>query len=253
MKPFNRLASFAASVVGLLSLVGCSGNPAPAVNRQAPAGTGFRMHAFNLPGQSQHKTTVFVPFDYTPDKAWPAIVFLQGMGEGGGDGVKNTTVGLGPYIAKRPKDFKYIAIFPQSPSGWWTSEKSQDLAVQCVDEAAKHYKIDRSRVYLTGLSTGGYGCWALGARYPERWAAIVPICAHNGEAYASKLTRTPIWAFANSGDFIVWPNSTRNTVDAINKAGGKAKQTIWGAMGHDAWSRTYDSREFWTWLAQQRR
>jgi predicted peptidase len=120
-----------------------------------------------------------------------------------------------------------------------------------LDACQAKYRIDPKRVYLTGLSTGGYGVWALGAKYPERFAALVPLCAHSGEKYARKLTQMPIWAFHNGGDPIVFSTSTTGTVKKINKHGGNAKQTIYAAIGHDCWSEAYGDRKLWDWLAKQ--
>lgn len=221
------------------------------INKLAPKGTGFILNTYKLSDGSSKKCTVFLPFNYDPAKKWPAIVFLQGVGEGGSDGVKNVTVGLGPAIAKRAKTFDFIAIFPQS-GGFWTSDGSHQMAIDCLDAASKQYSIDPARVSLTGLSTGGKGVWLIGAKYNNRFAALVPMCAYSGESVADKLTKTPVWAFHNNGDMFVFAGSTKATVKKINSLGGNAKQTIYSAVGHDCWNRAYND-ELFAWLRQQRR
>lgn len=240
------------AVVCLLFVVGCGSNPANSVNKNAPKGTGFILNTYRLSDGSNKKCTVFVPLRYDPSKKWPTIVFLQGLGEGGSDGVKNTTVGLGPAIAKRADTFDFIAIFPQS-GGTWSSDGAHKMAIDCLDAASKQYSVDPSRVYLTGLSTGGYGTWEMGAKYGNRFAAIVPMCAYSGKEFASQLTRMPIWAFHNSGDMFVPAGSTKSTVKEINKLGGNAKETIYGAIGHDCWGRAYNDPALYAWLKQHKK
>ncbi len=248
----NRIATVLSLFLCLTLTIGCGSNPANSVNKSAPKGTGFSIRNYKLSDGETRKCTVFIPFNYDASKKWPTIVFLQGIGEGGSDGVKNTTVGLGPAIAKRASTFDFIAIFPQS-GGTWSGEGAQRLAIDCLDAASKEYSVDPSRVYLTGLSTGGYGVWAIGAKYNSRFAALVPMCAYSGEDYAPQLTKTPIWAFHNSGDPFVFAGATKSTVKKINKLGGNAKQTIYGAIGHDCWGRAYKEPELFTWLKQQRK
>ena len=236
-------------VSALLALVGCS-SPAKSINSKAPPGTGMSVQKLKLADGSTKKVSVFLPFNYDGKREFPTIVFLQGLGEGGSDGVKNTTVGLGPAIARRPSTFPFIAVFPQS-GGPWGTDGAQKMAIDVLDAAQAKYKIDRSRVYLTGLSTGGFGTWAIGAKKPDRFAALVPCCAYSGEAFAPKLTKMPVWAFHNNLDPFVLSGSTKDTVKKINQLGGNAKMTIYGAIGHDCWGRAYDDPELWKWLAQQ--
>lgn len=238
-----------ALIVYVALLGGCGSNPANSVNKSAPPGTGFHLKTFTLSNGEKKKCTVFVPFSYDAKKKWPTIVFLQGIGEGGSDGIKNTTVGLGPAIAKRPSSFDFIAVFPQS-GGTWSNGNAQRMAIDCLDAASKEYSVDPARVYLTGLSTGGYGVWAIGAKYNSRFAALVPMCAYNGEDYAPQLIKTPIWAFHNSGDMFVFAGATKSTVKKINEMGGNAKQTIYGAIGHDCWGKAYSDPELFAWLKQ---
>lgn len=241
------------SLACLVLAVGCGGsNAIKAVNARAPLGTGFILKTYTLSNGDSEKCSVFVPFNYDAKKKWPAIVFLQGVGEGGSDGIKNTTVGLGPAIAKRPESFDFIAIFPQS-GGYWRSDDAHQMAIDCLNAAEKEYSIDPSRIYLTGLSTGGEGVWLIGAKNNTRFAALVPMCAYSGEKVADKLTGVPIWAFHNSGDPFVWASSTKATVKKINSLGGNAKETIYGDFGHDCWTKAYRDPKLFEWLKQQRR
>ena len=241
------------AAIGLIFLTGCGSNPANAVNPHAPPGTGFILNDYTLPNGKTKKCTIFVPLKYDKTKSWPTIVFLQGLGEGGGDGVKNTTVGLGPNIAKHYNDFDFIAVFPQSSGGTWGSDDQQQMALSCLDQTEARYNVDKKRVILTGLSTGGWGTWAIGAKNADRFAALVPCCAHNGEEFADRLTHMPIWAFHNSGDPFVWAGSTKDTVSKINKLGGSAKMTIYGDIGHNCWDQAYNNPDVLAWMRAQHR
>ena len=118
-----------------------------------------------------------MPHDYKGDKEYPLILFLHGSGETGTDGKKQTKVGLGPAMRKQEKTFPFFVLFPQSQKRTWKADsKDAKRALAILDEVQKEYKIDDKRLYLTGLSMGGYGTWSLAAKYPDRWAAIVPVC-----------------------------------------------------------------------------
>lgn len=237
-------------LTALLAIVGCSSNPAGKINKSAPPGRGMSLQKLKLADGSTRNVSVFLPYAYDEKQIWPTVVFLQGLGEGGSDGVKNTTVGLGPAIAKRASTFPFIALFPQS-GGPWSSAGADKLAMDVLAAAQAKYRIDPKRIYLTGMSTGGYGTWAIGARHADRFAALVPLCGYSGEAFAPQLTQMPIWAFHNSVDPFVFSSSTKATVNQINKLGGHAKMTIYNAIGHDCWSSVYGDDALWSWIAQQ--
>jgi predicted peptidase len=238
-------------LTGLLS-AGCGSNPSGSVNKKAPPNTGFSVREIKLSDGAAERYSVFIPFNYDPKKPTPTIVFLHGIGEGGSNGTTNTTVGLGPAIAKNPAKFGFIAIFPQS-GGTWSGEGAQKMAIEILDATARQYNVDPARVYLTGLSTGGYGTWAIGAKYANRFAAIAPMCAYSGVDYADKLTRMPVWAFHNSGDPFVLASSTKSTVKKINQLGGNAKQSIYGGLGHNCWDRAYKNDDLFRWMLSHRK
>lgn len=241
-----------AFVAALLAVAaaGCAGK-APAGPPVAPAK--FVVRDAPLPGGKTRKYTVYLPRGYDGSKRWPTVVFLQGLGEGGTDGRKQTSVGLGPAIRRRDragKPFEMIAVFPQS-GGKWTTGDADAIATACMDDAERAYAIDKRRVYLTGMSTGGYGVWKLGARHPDRFAALVPVCPGDGKEFARELLNLPVWAFHLAFDPIVWSGGTRATVDRINKLGGNARATIYSGVGHNCWDRAYDDPKLWQWLLAQ--
>jgi predicted peptidase len=205
-------------------------------------------------GTGSHKYSVFVPRDYNPSRTYPAIVFLHGIGEAGSDGKKSTTVGIGPAIAKRNGDFPFIVLFPQA--GWnWTTKEAGQLVLDTIDDASRAYSIDRDRVLLTGMSSGGKGTWVLGARYPQTFAALVPMGGYAAYDTVATLvkSRMPIWALHNSGDFIVPVGGTRGMIKKLKEEGGNPRYTEFSAAGHNCWDAAYDEGKLFEWLQQQRR
>jgi predicted peptidase len=248
----SRAFSLIVSVLMLVTLVGCGSNPASKLNRNAPAGTGMMLRTMSFNG-SDEKYSVYVPPTYDAKKSYATIIFLSGLFEGGDDGVTQTTVGIGPQIAKRPERFKdFIVVFPQSDSGNWNKQAHHDLAWSAFEHVAKDYNIDRSRVIVTGLSTGGLGTWQMAAKYPGRIAAIVPMAAQADQSLAPQLVRMPIWAFHNGGDILPPSSSTTGMVKKIKSLGGDPKMTIYGALGHNCWNSAYSNAELFSWMASQR-
>ena len=238
----------------MLFSVGCvQSNPAKRL-KDMPQGTGFSVQSVTSGGATRNYS-VFLPRDYSPSKRYPAIVFLHGIGESGNDGVKCTTVGIGPAIARRGGDFPFIVLFPQN--GWnWTSDTSAQLVLDVLDDAGRKYSIDAERVALTGMSSGGEGTWVLGARYPERWSALVPMAGASSTKSVSALVSSglPIWALHNSGDPLVMVGNTRDMVKRLKSAGAKEiHYTEYGTIGHNCWDAAYDKGELFTWLQKQRR
>ena len=143
---------------------------------------------------------------------------------------------------------------PQSPqrgAGGWRSQV--ETLNGLLDDVMAKYKVDKDRVYVTGLSMGGYGTWALAAAHPKRFAAIVPICGGGNPADAAKLKDLPIWVFHGAKDRAVPLARSEMMVKAIKKAGGNPKFTVYPEAGHDSWTESYDNPELYTWLLKQKR
>ena len=242
-----RLFSLACLCITLALFTGCS-NAVGRANDGAPSGTGFLVK--KLPNERRYG--VFVPRNYDPGKPYPVILFLHGGFENGSDPDKAFSVGLGPVVADRAANFEYIAIFPQA-RGSWRDDHETDDAYTALQEVRRSYRVDNSRVILTGLSWGGYGVWTLAEQHPSEFAAIVPMCANEKPDAVPAIRGIPTWCFHNALDPFVSCGDSKNMVNLINEAGGKAKITTYGAFGHDVWVRAYKEPELWTWLAQQRK
>ena len=180
---------------------------------------------------------------------WPLLVFLHGAGESGDDLEKVKAHGPPKLIAAGDRAFPCIVVSPQSPGRGW----NPDVLAALVDEICREYRVDEDRIWLTGLSMGGFGTWALAAARPDRFAAIVPICGGGNPSEADKLVGIPIWAFHGAKDFVVPLAASQQIVDAIKEKGGDPKFTVYPEAGHDSWTETYADPALWDWLFAQSR
>jgi predicted peptidase len=206
------------------------------------------------------KYLLFLPADYTASsqKGWPLILFLHGSGERGNDLRKVAIHGPSKYVAEHP-DFPFIVVSPQCAQG---EHWSTGTLLALLNEVTRQYKVDEQRIYLTGFSMGGYGTWDLGLEYPEKFAAIAPICG-GGEMItlilASRekpqaLKSLAVWAFHGDKDPVVSIEESQRMIDALKKIGVKqAKLTSYPEAGHNSWTRTYDNPELYRWLLQHER
>lgn len=235
----------------LATLAGCTHIDLEQANATAKPGTGFMVKTVQFDGETR-RFGCFIPHEYVSTRRWPVMVFLHGSEQCGDDGIQCMDEGAGPLIWRRPKGFPFITVFPQS-RGKWKTDAEIRLAIACLDQIQREYATDPDRVILTGLSDGGLGTWLIGARYKERFAALVPLCAYAAFEVAPQLTGIPIWAFHNSGDFMVSPANAREMARRIQAAGGNIKFTEFGGIGHNCWSEAYDKSGILDWMQAQRR
>ena len=196
---------------------------------------------------------VYIPKEFPSSKdKWPLVMFLHGVGERGSDLERVKIHGLAKLAEN--KDFPFMVVSPQCPGDvWWNNPVQVEALNALLDELMKTYPVDPDRVYLTGLSMGGFGTWALAAAHPEKFAAIAPICGGGNPADAKKLASLPIWVFHGDNDTTVPISKSQEMVDAIKKEGGDIKFTVYPGVGHDSWTRTYDNPELYEWLLKYTR
>lgn len=214
-------------------------------------------------GQSEQKLnteiTKAVEIDYLlslpkgygeTDRKWPVMLFLHGAGERGEnlDLVKKHGP---PKLIEQGKQFPFIVVSPQCPSGQWWTEKS-DTLMALLDQIESKYAVDPDRIYVTGLSMGGFGTWTLATRHPERFAAIAPICGGGDWYLADRLKDVPVWAFHGAKDSVVPLALSETMVQAIERTGGSARLTVYPEANHDSWTATYDNPELYEWLLSHR-
>ena len=197
----------------------------------------------------------YLPDNYQEFKNdWPLILFLHGAGERGDEIKKVEANGLPMLIAKKDKKFPFVIVAPQCPENdWWSSETQINLLNNLLDDIVAKYKIDKDRIYLTGLSMGGFGTWQLACDYPDRFAAIAPICGKGSPEKAEKIKNIPIWVFHGQKDTIVPFKNSEEMVEALEKVGGNVKFTVYPEAGHDSWTETYNNPELYKWFLKHRR
>jgi predicted peptidase len=186
------------------------------------------------------------------------MLFLHGAGERGTN-VQLVTVHGPPKLVRTNKDFPFVLLSPQCPRDrLWRDDELLAL----LDSAIAQHNIDPNRIYLTGLSMGGYGSWSLGINHPERFAAIAPICGGGDTLPVLLATREQkaalkslgVWAFHGAKDPVVPLSESQRMTNVLIRAGCKdVKLTVYPEAGHDAWTLAYNDPELWTWfLAHQR-
>ena len=182
---------------------------------------------------------------------WPLLVFLHGAGERG-DNLQLLKKHGPPKLIEAGKKFEAIVISPQVPEkNIWNPHAVKAL----VDEMIKTHRVDTSRLYLTGISMGGFGTWDAALAYPDTFAAIAPICGGAGVGFvmAERIKDLPCWIFHGDKDGAVPVDFSLKMHGALQKAGSQAKLTLYPGVGHDSWTQSYDNPDLWTWMFAQKR
>ena len=197
-----------------------------------------------------------LPQGYDGRLQWPLILFLHGAGERGDNLDVLASQGLTKRL-KQGRDVPFIVASPQCPFDRTWENYLSDLIV-FLDSLLESYPIKKDQVYLTGLSMGGYGTWSLARLYPERFAAVAPICGGmpwliDEQDAAQRLKTTPIWAFHGAKDSLVPVEESRVMVEALKAVGGDVRYTEYPELDHDSWTVTYDNPELYTWFLQHKR
>lgn len=221
------------------------------------------------------KYQVFVPGSHAGRKP-PVILFLNGSGERGSDNLKQLDAGLGPYVRSHVRDFPAIVVFPQAPDDSEWTQDAGPIAIAALDAAMREFDGDPDRVYLTGISMGGYGTWELALQSPQRFAALVPVCggitvdwtnqrpqmqaksvigaADPFAEAARRLRDVPVWIFHGADDDAVPPAQSRRMVAALKAAGARdVRYTEFPGVKHNSWDPAYAMPALWDWLFAQRR
>lgn len=194
-----------------------------------------------------------VPDDYdsSRDAHWPLLLFLHGAGERGSDADLAATHGP-PKLADDGREFGFILVTPQcSESSQWVAELS--TLNRLLDEVAAAYRVDPARIYVTGLSMGGFGTWSLAVRYPERFAAIAPICGGLWAQSARPIRHTPVWTFHGEEDETIPIASTEQIVDELVALDADVRFTRYPGVAHDSWTQAYGDPALYDWLLSHRR
>jgi predicted peptidase len=203
---------------------------------------------------------LFLPEGYkkSGSNQWPLMMFLHGAGERGTN-IDKVTVHGPPKLLKGKRDFPFILVSPQCPDDriW-----RDDELLALLDETISKHNVDTNRVYLTGLSMGGYGTWSLATQYPERFAAVAPICGGGMPVHVmltskqkkADLKSMGVWAFHGAKDPVVLVEESQRMTNALMRAGCKdVKLTVYPDDGHDSWTRAYQEPDLWNWFLAHKR
>jgi predicted peptidase len=232
--------------------------------------TGFLNRWVTVNGTT-YRYQVYVPAGWNKHQKWPVLLFLHGYGERGSDGLLSTDVGIGHAIRTHADRFNLIVVIPQCPATTvWSSKEMEEMAMAALEQTVHEFKGDRERLYLTGLSMGGYATWDMAVRYREKFAAFVPVCGgiqpgqhitelrssliddpKVGDPYAETARRigpTPVWIFHGADDPAVPVEESRKMAAALQAAGANFKYTEYPGIGHNSWDKAYSEPDLVPWL-----
>ena len=212
---------------------------------------------------------LFAPVAPAGEAKLPLVLFLHGAGERGDDNAAQLKHGAAEFL-RRQSEHPCLVLVPQCPAGrkwvevdWgqgggagtFPAEPSEPLklALEVVDDLVAAGRADPDRLYVTGLSMGGYGTWYAAAMPGSRFAAAAPVCGGGDPQWAARYVSLPVWAFHGDDDRAVPVGRSREMIAAIRAAGGEPKYTEYPGVGHDSWTRTYADDAFHAWLFAQRR
>jgi predicted peptidase len=195
-------------------------------------------------------------YDRAPSRRWPLVLFLHGAGERGDDLTLVKKHGI-PRVAEERRvpgfeDLPFISVSPQCPSESRWSRETLALSA-LLDEIEETHRVDPDRIYVTGLSMGGFGTFALAAAEPHRFAAIVPICGGGMRTDTRRLFHIPTWVFHGAKDTTVPLSSSAEMVEWLARSGGSPRFTVYPDAAHDSWTETYDNPDLYRWLLSHTR
>ncbi len=196
----------------------------------------------------QVKYLLYLPngYDTGEQKSWPLLFFLHGAGERG-DSLDLVKMHGPPKIVET-KDLPFLVVSPQCPVNQrWSPEILKEL----LDDILLTYRTDKNRIYLTGLSMGGFGTWDLSMKYPEMFAALAPICGGGDPSQMEKIKHIPIWVFHGAKDPVVPLQRSEEMVNALKKINGNVKFTVYPEATHDSWTKTYNNEKLYEWFLEQ--
>lgn len=244
------------------------------VKSQAQVETGEYLMKTYQKGDLSLNYRIMYPRNFTEEGSYPLVVFLHGAGERGTDNRKQLT--HGSKLFKDSLDaYPAIVIFPQCPpTDYWANLSRPDqggssrvftfhtdgsyhpalkLVAELIDEELAKPYVDKSRFYLSGLSMGAMGVWELLWKIPEKIAAAAPICGAGPRDKASSMTDVPVWAFHGVKDDVVHYRYSVNMVKGVQKAGGKAKITLFPNANHNSWDPAFAEPKFLKWMFSKKK
>ncbi len=187
-------------------------------------------------------------YEYSKNK-WPLMLFLHGAGECG-DNLEIVKKKGPTMLANKGKEFPFLLLSPQCPvKQYWEN----DFLDKLLTDIIRQYRVDPNKIYLTGFSMGGFGTWNLAKKYPNRFAAIAPVCGGANPHIAEYIKHIPTWIFHGAKDRIIPVERSQEMASALKKLGAKVKFTVYPFTEHDSWTETYNNEELYEWFIEQKR
>jgi predicted peptidase len=236
-----------------------------------PAAAGFVSRQVTIDHHS-YRYQVFVPDGWTSRRTWPVVLFLHGSGERGDDNARQLSQGLPPWLREHGANFPALVVMPQAPAGSYWNGVSERMAMRALADSVAEFRGDRRRLYLTGLSMGGYGVWQFAIDHPGVFAAAAPICGALGpisdepalhvlgvppgaDPYAwvaAHIGALPVWIFHGAADDVVPPGDDRRLYATLQARGAEAHYTEFPGVNHGSWVPAYATPELWPWMFAHR-
>jgi lysophospholipase L1-like esterase/poly(3-hydroxybutyrate) depolymerase len=236
---------------------------------RARAAEEFEARTFTSKEHMQLGYRLLKPRNFDAKKKYPLVVFLHGSGERGSDNVAQLKHGASLFLKPEVREKYPCFVFaPQCPAeqtwsavqGWTGGNPFEEeptvtmtLLMAALDEVVREYGVDQDRLYLTGISMGGYGTWDILTRQPKRWAAAVPICGGGDPARIGPTKGVALWAFHGAKDTAVPVVRTKEMISALEKAGGKPLYSEYPYEEHESWTLAYNEPELLPWMFAQKR
>ncbi|MBV8175076.1 MAG: prolyl oligopeptidase family serine peptidase [Verrucomicrobia bacterium] len=234
----------------------------------------FGFYEFIGTAQLRMPYRLLTPIDLYSSSRYPLVVFFHGSGERGDDNEKQLLYGMERF-AKPDSRSRYpcFVLAPQCPTHlgnqpiMWTGEREGMHLLKLAPEVAiplrtalelmitiqEKFPVDMGRVYVTGISMGGFATWEALIRHPQKFAAAIPVCGGGDANHADRIRDIPVWAFHGANDSTVPVECSRSMIKMIEKAGGHPRYTEYPGVGHNSWDRAYAEPELLSWLFSQNR
>jgi len=204
---------------------------------------------------------IYLPPQIQNEKNLPVIIFLHGIGQRGSGGLVPTEGAAGAVARHYFTQVPAIVLLPQCRLGsYWSDSVMDEMVMNALAQTIEEFGTDTRRVYLIGVSMGGYGVWHFAALYPKKFAALVSICGGSSistgdrfDALARQIGKTPAWLFHGADDKIVPSSESRQIVKALEANGGSVKYNEYKNVGHNVWFNVLGEKDLLPWLLAQHR
>lgn len=212
-------------------------------------------------GSSDYTYQVYAPQQAKNENDLPLVIFLHGIRERGSGGYVPTEGAVGMLFRQYLRQVPAIILLPQCrPGSYWSDPVMEQMVMGALEQTISEFGADEKRLYLSGVSMGGYGVWSLAMKYPEKFAALVSICGGSplttGDRFtpiAQKIGKTPAWLFHGADDRVVQVSESRQLVAALKANQGNVKYTEYAGVGHNVWINVASDKELMPWLLSQKR